>query len=386
VFRAAEAALTPGWRPADIVDALEAFRPEEPEVLTYEAIRRSLSPLDYLWALRHHLRADRLHFDPFPDGLTALARDLGQDIDRTPTVPPRQAMELLDRSIRWVMDYADPILTAYERALALRDRDGQDIALASANALAQAPAIPEGPGSPVRLIANIRRRGADVTGVTVPLAVKYLVLACFIVIAAFTARRLDEVLSIKPGCTRGNVRDGHWIRTYIEKTLQSLDETPCPAVAYAVEHVLERLNRLARTVDPDCSLSVWLAVDVNEPRRLRHLQPSKDLDGFAELVGVSKLSGGSIWHFTPHQFRRFFAITYVWRYQHGDLGALAHHLRHFNLRMTQRYVTEAIAGLILEEEKALTRTVFVEAARVRGGSVARPRSVSGGFWSARRPR
>jgi hypothetical protein len=68
------------------------------------------------------------------------------------------------------------------------------------------------------------------------------------------------------------------------------------------------------------------------------------------------------WHFTPHQFRRFFSILYVWRYQLGDLSALSYHLRHTDIVATRRYVTEAAAGLLVEEEREFTKTILREAA------------------------
>ena len=45
------------------------------------------------------------------------------------------------------------------------------------------------------------------------------------------------------------------------------------------------------------------------------------------------------WRFTAHQFRRFFATLYFWWYDNStDIAALSHHLRHFEIEMTQRYV------------------------------------------------
>jgi hypothetical protein len=131
------------------------------------------------------------------------------------------------------------------------------------------------------------------------------------------------------------------------------------------------LNRDAIARDPSHKLCEWIAIETNGEIQLRRLNPGPYLDRYAEFVGVSVMDDGKFWHFTPHQFRRFFAIAYIWRYQFGDLGALAHHLRHFSLRMTLRYVTEAIAGMVVEEQRSLTTTVFVEAAegkRQLGGS------------------
>ena len=62
-----------------------------------------------------------------------------------------------------------------------------------------------------------------------------------------------------------------------------------------------------------------------------------------KLSNLSRFLGEDIhkrWKFHPHQFRRFFAMVYFWRYEPGDVAALAHHLRHFDLEMTRQYVTD----------------------------------------------
>src|SRR5690606_6932104 len=46
------------------------------------------------------------------------------------------------------------------------------------------------------------------------------------------------------------------------------------------------------------------------------------------------------WHWHPHQFRRFFAVLYFYRFESGSIEVLSHHLRHFSLEMTRRYITE----------------------------------------------
>jgi hypothetical protein len=362
ILRSVETSLENNCSVQEAVNLLnEEFDPAE-KLLTNQTIQRYLSPLDFLWVVRRPVLGSNIQFDPFPDGLANLTRNVGKEVQRTPTVPPRQAMELVDRSIRWVMDYSDPILSAYERAVSLRKIDGLDAAESVEIAVAEMTDCVPGPGAPWPLLPVLRRRGQNVTGVTLPEAVKLLVLACFIIIATFTGRRLDEILSLEFGCTRGDARYGYWIKTYIEKTLRRVDETPCPAiVVFVVEQILERLNRSASAVKAGCALSTWVAIDVNGTQALRRLNPQADLNPFARLVSVSRVGDGSLWHFTPRQFRRFFAIVYIWRYEYGDLGALAHHLRHFSLRMTQRYVTEGMAGLIMEEEKALTKAVLCEA-------------------------
>lgn len=72
---------------------------------------------------------------------------------------------------------------------------------------------------------------------------------------------------------------------------------------------------------------------------------------------------GNNWDFKPHELRRFFAITYFWRYQYGDLASLSYHLRHFDPVTTQIYVTEPETGAIFRHvNKDYTTTILTEAA------------------------
>ncbi len=74
------------------------------------------------------------------------------------------------------------------------------------------------------------------------------------------------------------------------------------------------------------------------------LNVGRNLDEFARLVRLPMHvpKGGATavaWHWHPHQFRRFFAILYFYRFEGASIEALSHHLRHFNIEMTRRYVT-----------------------------------------------
>ena len=67
------------------------------------------------------------------------------------------------------------------------------------------------------------------------------------------------------------------------------------------------------------------------------------------FLKLTPLADGSEWLFTPHQFRRFFAMMYYWRYEYRNLGALSYQLRHLDPAVTQVYVTERETGEIFKE-------------------------------------
>lgn len=87
-----------------------------------------------------------------------------------------------------------------------------------------------------------------------------------------------------------------------------------------------------------------------------HLNVGRHLDDFATAVGVPQHTprGGvpTTWHWAPHQFRRFFAILYFYRFEGASIEVLSHHLRHFSLEMTKRYITEdpEVASIVTDVE------------------------------------
>ena len=64
-------------------------------------------------------------------------------------------------------------------------------------------------------------------------------------------------------------------------------------------------------------------------------------------------------------------MLYFWRYESGDVAALAHHLRHFNLEMTRKYVTDGefsrIWQDVAEERQRDVLASVVDGSRWVGG-------------------
>lgn len=105
--------------------------------------------------------------------------------------------------------------------------------------------------------------------------------------------------------------------------------------------MLRYISASARLKTGTSELFQWEAPD----GRVATIEVGRYLDDFAKLVGVPtyKARDGKgepwHWHWHPHQFRRFFAVLYFYRFDGASIEALSHHLRHFNIEMTRRYVT-----------------------------------------------
>ena len=327
----------------------------EQRPLTTEAIRRLLIPFKLLYEHRRNLD-DALSAPPFQgQALQDIVKRLGSDIGRTKTIPVKQGATLIERSIRWVLDYAPHILDAKEAL-----DEGRSVEVALAIGLTHLPAAP----FPLRQ-EHVNKRFSDSTlgstcpvlpgtGMSVKIALRYLTAACAIVIAAFSARRAAEIVGLQLDCIERDNTGKPWLRSFIHKTLQTYGKVPVPEAVAAAVAVLSRLSARARTTTGTNYLFQYNAPGTHIVVGIGRegfpvLDLSKLTREFGYFVDVPPLPDGSRWSFHPHQLRRFFAVLYVWCYELADWGALAHHLRHFDLEMTRRYVTDDELGGILHQ-------------------------------------
>lgn len=352
-------------RAAQIVD----IDNDNQKPLTTEAIRRLLTPFKLLYQHRHNLD-DALTEVPFQgQSLQNIAKRLGSEIGRTKTIPVKQGATFIERSIRWVIDYAPHILDI---------KEALDEGKPTEKLLAVGPShLPTSP-FPLRLERKNERFSDNSfgtirpvlpgTGMSLNVALQYLTAACGIVIAAFSARRAAEIVGLKINCIERDDTGKPWLTSFLHKTLQSYGKVPVPEVVVAAITVLTRLSARARNFTGTDFLFQY-----NIPGKDAVLGIGRDgvpvvqlgnfIREFGYFIDVPPLPDGSRWSFHPHQFRRFFAVLYVWCYELADWGALAYHLRHFDLEMTRRYVTDAeLGGILHQANRERTAEILVNVA------------------------
>lgn len=326
----------------------------------------TLQPWDYQWRMRQILPGDRIQFNPFQEvSCGNMAKQLGEKQGRTKTAPVPQTMELIDKSIRWVLNYAPAILNLRDEYLRLQTQEfTKDQRYHRFAKIIGKTHIPHEPGSPIPL--NASTKTTVVEGVDFGVAANVFVpVSCAVVISAFSARRQKEVTSLRAAgpdnehCI-SKTAEGLWLETYIEKTHRAWLKTPCNELVAAAVEVLDRWSAPAREVTGK--------VGIFQTKRLTadgvaSFDLVSGLNEFVEFLQITPLKDGGRWKFSPHQFRRFFAILYFWRYEYGNLAALSHHLKHFSPAMTQVYVTEPETGAIFREvNKEHTVSLLTETA------------------------
>lgn len=322
--------------------------------LVHNPIFRQLLVLEHLWAFRREIDGDNIRFDPFETSASAEAAKHCSDTGRTPVIPHRQAMTLIDGCIRLLVDVG-PVVLALRRGLdAAAATSKRDHANRRATFLAsEADAVES-------LRIRIRSRPEADAARIVEGATVLVVQACFTLIAALSARRHDEVATLRTNCILGG--DGsRFVFSAILKTERENQHTPVPDLVSRAVDWLTELGEPARRASGGTRLFAWTdATAYLAGPRVRTVIPS-NLEHLAEVCGVPPHEGER-WRFTARQFRRFFAILYMWRHQSPDLGALRHHLRHWDFARTRAYCTDQSLGRIFtEEQRTFTRTIVTEA-------------------------
>ncbi|GAW65503.1 phage integrase family protein [Geoanaerobacter pelophilus] len=348
--------------------------PEEPKHAPLTVI--STSKYVWTWQLMHdmgHLLPQKSRVNPSRDfvhgeELSSIkiaaeahkAANIEYDNGITETIPDVQGFHLLDRAIRWVLMYSYDLLelrrlaveaiargSGSDNSSALKGRKYQRFPRMLQN-FSPKQFSSDDPGAPWPLdTTNVKGSRnlsiVDATG-------RYLMAACAIVIVAFSARRKMEILTIKGGepteednAPRAIFIDQDnepWLWCWIEKTYQKWDRMPIPKLIVKAVEVLEELTTSTRAKNNSRNL-FELEMLTTEGTSKFNFQNSINL--FADFVQVPPLKDGSRWVFKPHQFRRFFALLYMYRYNYGEHGkfeALSWHLRHLDMEMTKRYIEE----------------------------------------------
>ncbi|TAU12634.1 hypothetical protein ELI49_24160 [Rhizobium ruizarguesonis] len=176
---------------------------------------------------------------------------------------------------------------------------------------------------------------------------KVLPASARIIMAAYSARRDEELEKTKTDCVEVDSHGDHWLRCLINKNLNQVDRIPVPrSVARAVE-IVSRIRALGGK--PTEKLFDFACPVLKRPVKF---DLGAVLDKVRDYFGVPLLDDGSAWHFKPHQFRKFFGVTYYWRWAFPDLTALTLQYRHFNPDTTRAYIEmKGAEALRMRDEK-----------------------------------
>lgn len=264
---------------------------------------------------------------------------------QTTTLLPHDMFRLMELSVKWVVEYSDHIIFALRQRAAMPAlKEGQKSYLRRIDATTTELQLlaPDG----LRLSAHITKRAFAGHGtIILPEAIKYLFVACAILIGCFGGRRHIEVASLRAGSLESS--NGLFrLNIYIAKTLQDLDHVPMPAVIEPVVRVLENLSQFAR----ERNGTPWLFEFQQELVDGRSMEVSADfehhLTSFVEDSGLPPPAGQTSWKLNYHMFRKGFAIFYYHANLWGGFDGTNRMLRHTSDDMSRIYLDEEDLGAL----------------------------------------
>jgi hypothetical protein len=344
----------------------------EEELVTDEQLRRLLMPLAELYAHRRFLN-DALKMHPF-NGQSAgvVARQLGREVGRTKLPSIAQAVTFIDRCARWVLHYAPALLA--EAGIRFQGDQVKSGGKYTVEVLFKG-AKTSGPSSPFPLstgrgarrgAATLGAGGEETANLSLKRALSFLSVACAVLIAVFSARRASEICGLRSGCINFDAAGDPWMRVFIHKNLQQEVSVPVPRSVVAAISVLEALSKEARETSGTDFLfqRMWngQVIGLSKEDKLPVFGFGVILGEFSVLVDTPRDDEGRKWIFRPHQFRKLFAVLYVWAYG-GRLSTLSWFLMHNDLDMTWRYASDETLGqYIAMADRQKTATVLTQAA------------------------
>lgn len=400
------------WNTKDILSASECAEitaDENAKYINDNSFDEIIEALDrvYRQSQLDGLFAHPLYHDPATESTDMIAQGLkekSESRERTRNIPAPQFLMLLDSATRYVVDYAEPLFLLETQTLAIMNGNVEDSdsekktsswlreqtqhsphvgqkgspfplgglkigqktsspKIHSDEMAEEICALSETGMSAAKISKEFNLTKAQVegicgratkhnrhlpsTGVSLSQALyNYLPLSCALIILSFTAGRESSVYTLKPGCVQPKL-GRLYINMFVPKTVRAYQDFPTVTLVKKAVEILERLSEQARHNSGDTDLFTFespLAIDGSAIFNF-----DLTINKFVDFVGMEKNKDGNHFKFSEHQFRRFFAIMYFYRYDGGDFESLAYHLRHVDWSMTSIYLSEKESGSIFAE-------------------------------------
>lgn len=301
-------------------------------------VYKKVAPWHHLWHFRRQLNHDPIGCKIYHSKkeVSAAIKGWTKPSEVTDDPPAYQTSWLINAALTLVLDEcASDIIDIADAGL---NELGTPRALVAASRLAgklQARGFPD-----LKLGFKEPRRNQEDESIDLrTLTYEILPAACAIVVTAFSARRAEEAMSLKPDCIEVDDNGDVWLKSLIEKGRgevdRIVDRIPVPRSVKAAVDLLKKL----RSIRPSPPGDFLFDFQCGFSGRDCSFNLATGLKKFSAWARVPPVDSQGFWGFAPHQLRKFFGVTYFWRYSFPSLIALSLQYRHFNPETTMGYVT-----------------------------------------------
>lgn len=356
--------------------------------LSATTLAKNYQVLNLLWAIRPYAelyKIDCIKVRPFPDmTFQKESKAKGRPFGRHKTIPEPIALDLIDSCIRWVVYYGPELLDLRDSAMSFfkekkeKYKEGSTMPVGLTNGFL-AEYLPKNTGKaepwPIIGFKNAvyftsvgdgplgdakythqkelynkieeERSGKKRQLHSLHTHINHFIPhACAVVILSYCARRRVELDLLRADCIK-TINSELFINMYAAKKARKYKNFVTVRVVQMAVELLERWSEDARKISGTDYLFQYKNFDSNEVSDWNWRTAWNE---FADYINVNRDENGERWHFTEHQFRRFFSMMYFWRYDVAELHALTQQLDHFDVQMTFDYITETVSGAIFNEE------------------------------------
>ncbi len=327
---------------------------------TNTRIRNLMSSLNHLHFLPDSV--DKLTFFPFASTSyesKKYAHKLGKSTDN---LDIDAASHILGRSMDWIYNYGPKlvdILEASRKDFQTGNTNFRKIFLRENNPfheLASDLGIP----APNVWMKKANRSVAQDYFFPVDKLIGALQGACAVAIAGFNARRSAEVCDKNIGLReidllRDAHGDFHKVNFYIEKSYQEKHSFYVNKVTVDAITLLAKLKSVcaplthldATDYRKESLFNCYFWTTHTGPKAPNHFTFSRSGNQPRSLASFLSFLNDEFKEIDlkSHMWRRFFALVYIYRYDHSNLLSLSQHLRHMGIAQTMIYVTDPNARL-----------------------------------------
>lgn len=188
--------------------------------------------------------------------------------------------------------------------------------------------------------------------------------SCLIIILITSGVRIHELASLKTDCIyttlNNELEPYYWMKGRSEKTHEGATEWLVTEITHtAINTAINLVNplqiKLKQQIETISQVDTTLANKLQRHKNNLFLnQKNKQIHTLSSPAIRDRLNKfaknhGIDWHFTPHQFRRTFAV-YAAHSAYGDLRYLREHFKHWTLDMTALYALNEHQDLELYDD------------------------------------
>lgn len=327
-----------------------------------------------------------LPFTPF-ENIFQLSLQRGRPIGRTKNISPGEVGVIMSEAFKWIYQFSTPVMALFEELADAFEKnhvafgDRHNYLTTYLPISKYRPEVEEKLGV---LLCGKRVKGVDALTVPLHTVAQALFDACFVAIGFMNARRAAEIQSSRVGIyyealSVFDERLGLYeCDFYLEKYRKGYKRFFVNGATAAAIELLKKTSNLAIRLRAGAGLRPSGEGNITTERKIsqipRFVRIKGDINpewfsfnagpnGNSRFFFERAFKGTTSWHLRPHMLRRAYALIYFYRYENGELLALAQQLDHFSVETTGTYLSDASVrdgrveraafGRVSDEEKAL---------------------------------